>query len=79
MKHMLGPDYYDLLVVVCDLLRCGFPITFNNEKFHFTDIWKYRNHSGANEFPDEINRYSFTEQNRKFILDLSITVYHHQP
>jgi hypothetical protein len=57
MRRMLGTDYRDLLV--CDLLKYGFPIGFIDKGFHFDhlDSWKYKNHSGANDYPNDINNY----------------------
>lgn len=57
MRKMLV-NYKDLLV--CDLLEFGFPISFegSTEKLHTKNqFWKYKNHTGAREFPEAINAY----------------------
>ena len=56
MKRMLG-DYKDVLV--CDLLKYGFPIGFvgKNVQFETLEVWKYKNHKGAENFPEEVNKY----------------------
>ena len=57
MSRMLGADYYDLQV--CELLKYGFPIGFSGSSAHFEqlDVWKYRNHAGANDFPEDVTYY----------------------
>ena len=51
MRTMLA-NYNDLQV--CDFLEFGFPLGFegSSENLHSKDqIWKYKNHKGATEFP----------------------------
>lgn len=51
-------NYKDL--EVCDLLQFGFPIGFKgneNELKSYKEIWKYKNHKGALEFPEDVNAY----------------------
>ncbi|WAR08954.1 hypothetical protein MAR_018912 [Mya arenaria] len=57
MKRLLGPDYCDILV--CDFLKYGFHIGFKGGDVENLklDSWKYKNHSGAYEFPNEIENY----------------------
>ena len=59
---MLGDDYRDLLV--CDLLKFGFPIGLQGSEGRFRElkIWQHRNHSGAENFPKEINTYLGAEK-----------------
>jgi hypothetical protein len=40
-------------------LKYGFPIGFTdrNVKFEQLELWKYRNHKGATEFPFDVNHY----------------------
>jgi len=68
MKRMLGEDYKDL--IVCDLLKYGFPIGFLGEGVSFKEleVWKYKNHSGAEQFPEEINSYLEAESKNDAIL-----------
>ncbi|WAR27841.1 hypothetical protein MAR_013545, partial [Mya arenaria] len=47
IRRLLGPDYDDLLVR--DFLKYGFPIGIKGGD--------YKNHCGANEFPNEIEKY----------------------
>lgn len=57
MRIMLR-NYYDLQV--CDFLEFGFPIGFKGcaKNLHSKDqIWKYKNHKGATQFPKDINSY----------------------
>ena len=57
MRTMLI-NYKD--IQVCDFLEFGFPIGFKGctENLISKDqIWKYKNHKGATEFPDDINAY----------------------
>ena len=53
-------DYEDTRL--CDFLEFGFPVGATNvDSILFDvnkkDIWKFKNHRGANEFPEEINKY----------------------
>ena len=53
-------DYKDPLL--CEFLEFGFPIGAVDTNsllsdINKKDIWKFRNHKGANDFPDEINKY----------------------
>jgi hypothetical protein len=47
-----------------------FPIGLLEEGLHFEqlDTWKYRNHSGANDYLDEINKYLGKESDTFCIL-----------
>ena len=50
-------NYKDL--EVCDLLEFGFPLgCYANEtllsSINKSDLWKYRNHRGADDFPEHI-------------------------
>ena len=57
MKYMLI-NYKDSKV--CELLEFGFPIGFEGSTENLytqNQIWKYKNHRGATEFPTEINNY----------------------
>ena len=57
MRTMLI-NYKD--IQVCDFLELGFPIGFKGctENLISKDqIWKYKNHKGATEFPNDINAY----------------------
>ena len=68
MRLMLR-DYHDLQV--CDLLEFGFPLGFKGDtkNLHTKDqIWKYKNHKGALEFPRHINEYITKECSHKAIL-----------
>lgn len=68
MRSMLN-DYKDLQV--CDFLSYGFPIGFKGDESiipHFDQIWKYRNHKGATEYPTEINNYLHKECKTESIL-----------
>ena len=56
---------------VCDLLEFGFPIGFqgSSQNLHIKDeIWKYKNHTGATEFPEHINSYIKKESQHGAIL-----------
>ena len=53
-------DYEDYRV--CDFLEFGFPIGAKDissllSDINKKDLWKFKNHKGANDFPEEINRY----------------------
>ena len=53
-------DYKDTLL--CDDLEFGFPIGATNTDSILSNvdkrnIWKFKNHKGANDFPEEINKY----------------------
>ena len=67
MKRMLG-TYSDILV--CELLKYGFPIGFEggDVKFETLETWKYKNHKGAEDFPDDINSYLGKENQNSAIL-----------
>ena len=59
MKKMLN-GYNDLQV--CDLLRFGFPIGFNSDEKEGNDQnCVVKNHKGAVEFPNDIEKYLFKE------------------
>ena len=65
-------DYKDK--EVCDLLEYGFPIGLQHEastilnQSEGKDIWKIKNHKGAEEFPDEMNKYFQKETLNKAVL-----------
>ena len=68
MRIMLR-DYQDLQV--CDLLEFGFPLGFEGDIHNLStkdQIWQYKNHKGALEFPDHINAYISKESSHKAIL-----------
>ena len=68
MRTMLA-NYNDLQV--CDFLEFGFPLGFEGslENLHSKDqIWKYKNHTGATEFPQHINSYIKKESQHGAIL-----------
>ena len=68
MRTMLR-NYSDL--EVCEILEFGFPIGFQGsaENLHTKDqIWKYKNHKGATEFPHDINSYIQKESKHGAIL-----------
>jgi len=67
MERMLR-DYKDN--IVCKLLKYGFPIGFESSGFQFENIekWKYKNHKGAEEFPEEVNTYLGKEAKNSAIL-----------
>ena len=54
-------DYEDK--IVCDLLEYGFPIGFEGDRSQVLksvnkkDIWKFKNHKGAEEYPNEMLAY----------------------
>ena len=56
MEHMLC-GYTDKSV--CKFLQFGFPISFLGDisNFESKEKWKYRNHKGAEDFPDQLNAY----------------------
>jgi len=68
MRQMLGADYYDLMV--CDLLKYGFPIGISDDFSEFEELsmWKCKNHKGANDFPDDLNKYLGKEASGSCIL-----------
>lgn len=68
MRRMLG-DYKDKQV--CDLLEFGFPIGFKGNESElktYKDLWKYKNHKGALEFPNDVNSYINKESRHGAIL-----------
>jgi hypothetical protein len=68
LRRMLGNDYKDLLV--CDLLRYGFPIGIQNLNGAFDEVkvCHCKNHSGARNFPDDINSYLAAEKRNGAIM-----------
>ena len=54
-------DYKD--TEICDLLEFGFPLCFQGERSNVLknvtkkDVWKFKNHKGAEEFPNDILLY----------------------
>ena len=68
MRVMLR-NYYDL--EASEFLEFGFPIGFevSTSDLHTKDqIWQYKNHKGAVEFPNDINAYILKESSQKAIL-----------
>ena len=66
--RILLRDYQDLQV--CDLLEFGFPLGFEGDIHNLStkdQIWQYKNHKGALEFPDHINAYISKECSHKAI------------
>ena len=69
MRSLLK-DYKDKRV--CDFLEFGFPMgvspDFVLQSVNKKDLWKFRNHKGATDFPDDINKYLQKEIKQKSIL-----------
>ena len=68
MRSMLR-NYSD--IQVCDFLEFGFPLGFQGSSQNLQSkdqIWKYKNHKGATEFPKHINSYIEKESQRGAIL-----------
>ena len=64
-------DYCD--IEVCDLLEFGFPLGCNDNETLLSsvkknDLWKYKNHRGADDFPEDILLYLEKESNSNAIL-----------
>ena len=64
-------DYKD--TKLCDLLEFGFPIGYLGQgeilnKVQTKEIWKFRNHKGAEEFPDAMLEYLEKEASNKAII-----------
>ena len=80
VNHRMNIDYMRSLLfdykdyVVCDLLEFGFPIGFNGIRSEVLksvdkkDIWKYRNHKGAEEYPNEMLEYLKKESKNAAII-----------
>ena len=76
VNHRMNIDYMRSLLldykdnVVCDLLEFGFPIGFNGIRSQILksvdkkDIWKYKNHKGAEEYPNKMLEYLKKESNK---------------
>ena len=67
--RILLRDYQDLQV--CDLLEFGFPLGFEGDVDNLStkdQIWQYKNHTGARDFPDHIIAYILKESSHKAIL-----------
>ena len=67
MEQMLV-DYSDKQV--CKFLQFGFPISFQGDMsvFDSMDKWKYKNHKGAEDYPDQMNEYFGKEIKSKSII-----------
>ena len=68
MKRMLE-GYSD--IVVCEMLKYGFPIEFDhkfNENLHADIPTNFRNHNGARSFPEHIASYLQKEAVHKAIM-----------
>lgn len=64
-------DYKDK--EICEFLEFGFPIGAVGFKsilknINKTELWKFKNHKGANDYPEEINRYLHKEAVNKAIV-----------
>ena len=64
-------DYKDKQI--CDFLEFGFPIGFNGDNtllkaFDSTKIWQFKNHTGAHEHPEEMQKYLQKEIINKAII-----------
>ena len=70
LRHMLT-DYKDQRI--CDYLEFGFPLGCMRDEIVSSDIdkkhlWKFKNHKGAEEFPDSMLQYLEKESQHKSIL-----------
>ena len=70
LRNLLA-DYKDQQL--CDLLEFGFPIGYKGDnsvlkEVNSKSIWKYRNHKGAEEFPQEMLSYLEKESLNKAII-----------
>ena len=70
MRSMLV-DYKDYKI--CDFLEIGFPLGYLGDNSILFDVdkknlWKYKNHHGAEEFPNDILMYLKKESQHKAIL-----------
>ena len=65
-------DYKDK--IVCDLLEYGFPIGFEGDRSNILksvqkkDMWRYRNHKGVGEYPNEMLAYLEKESKNAAII-----------
>lgn len=64
-------DYKDKHI--CDFLEYGFPMGVSSQKsllkiVNKQDLWKYKNHKGAMEYPEEIEKYFQKEMRSKAII-----------
>ena len=64
-------DYKDQRI--CDYLEFGFPLGCSGDEIISSDIdskqlWKFKNHKGAEEFPDSMLQYLEKESKHKAIL-----------
>ena len=69
VNHRMNIEYMRSLMIdykdkiVCDLLEYGFPIGFEGDRSNILqsvqkkDMWRYRNHKGAEEYPNEMLAY----------------------
>ena len=59
---------------ICDLLEFGFPIGFQGNRSEILqsvekkDLWKFKNHKGAEEFPLEMLQYLEKESQNDAII-----------
>ena len=70
MRSMLV-DYKDYKI--CDFLEFGFPLGYLGDSSNLVDVdkknlWKYKNHQGAEEFPNEMLLYLKKESQHRAIL-----------
>ena len=70
LRFMLQ-DYKDQQL--CDFLEFGFPIGYNGnneilQQIYKKDVWKFKNHKGAEQFPEDLNAYFGKESSNKAIM-----------
>ena len=58
---------------LCDFLEFGFPIGYNGnneilQQINKKDVWKFKNHKGAEQFPEDLNAYLGKESSNKAIM-----------
>lgn len=58
---------------LCDFLEFGFPIGYNGnneilQQINKKDVWKFKNHKGAQQFPEDMNTYLRKESFNKAII-----------
>jgi hypothetical protein len=70
LRRMLGSDWKAL--IACDLLKKRFTYWYCCKGFHSVHLyfWKYNNHSGAYEYPNEFYRY-FVKKKCCFLYSMS--------
>ena len=80
VNHRMNIEYMRSLLIdykdkiVCDLLEYGFPIGFEGDRSNILqsvqkkDMWRYRNHKGAEEYPNEMLAYLEKESKNAAII-----------